>query len=252
MYNMIGTAPITSFGSGKRVLFPKQWGRESSNVTTIEEIPVDLSRELTDGGMYVLDNNENVSFQTLKEENSFEYESSLNERELAFVEPLWSSRGIEDGMDTPYRLPCVQYEEGFFNGRASVFAGLLKITDFEDGMDNEPIREARSYWNQDERNTIYWLANIFYSNRDDDDVMAGLLRVVGAVAGNEPINLLMPLFEEGLRRDSSKVQEAAIMLAEEWRTPECLETLQTATYQSEWIEEYARLVENELKEELGK
>lgn len=149
------------------------------------------------------------------------------------------------------RETLTEYEK-YLDERKEIFIGLLKITDFEDGMDNEPIREARLYWQEDENATIYWFRDIFNTSKNDNDVLSGLLRVVGSVAWKEPIGLLMPMFEEGLQRDSSKVQEAAIMLAEEWRTRECLKALQSATYQSEWMEEYARMVEEELKQELEK
>lgn len=137
------------------------------------------------------------------------------------------------------------------NCEKETFISLLKNTDFEDGMDNEPIRKARLYWQENKNTTIYWLRDIFNNNKNDNDVLTGLLRVVASVAWKEPVELLMPLLEEGLRRNSSKVQEAAIMLTEEWRTHECLKALQGATYQSEWMEEYARMVEEELKQELS-
>lgn len=136
------------------------------------------------------------------------------------------------------------------NCEKETFISLLKNIDFEDGMDNEPIRKARIYWQEDKNTTIYWFRDIFNTIKDDNDALAGLLRVVASVAWKEPSEILLPLFKEGIQRNNSKVQEAAIMLAEEWRTRECLKALQNATYQSDWIKEYAYMVEKELKQEL--
>ena len=63
---------------------------------------------------------------------------------------------------------------------------------------------------------------------------------------------LLPMVIAGLNAPSSKTQEAALMVIEEWRTKQCLDALKTyLNRSSRLIERYAKVVETELEEELG-
>ena len=62
--------------------------------------------------------------------------------------------------------------------------------------------------------------------------------------------MFIPMVRSGLSDKSTLIQEAAIMIIEEWRTKECLDALERTELTSQWIKEYANSVINELKEEL--
>lgn len=81
-------------------------------------------------------------------------------------------------------------------------------------------------------------------------VLAGLLRIIELTIRNEDVDILLPIVKAGLADKSSMVQEAAIMVIEQWRTKNCLEALETSTFHSKMIEVYANQIIEELKEEL--
>ena len=84
----------------------------------------------------------------------------------------------------------------------------------------------------------------------DSDVIAAILRIIGMTVDNEDYDKLLPLVKAGLSDNSSKAQEAAIMVIEKWRSKNCLDAIQTAQFQSKWIREYAKQIELELITEL--
>lgn len=62
--------------------------------------------------------------------------------------------------------------------------------------------------------------------------------------------MFIPMVRSGLSDKSTLIQEAAIMIIEEWRTKECLDALERTVLASQWIQEYANSVIKELKGEL--
>ena len=65
-------------------------------------------------------------------------------------------------------------------------------------------------------------------------------------------NILLPMVLASLRSDNSAEQEAAIMVIEEWRTKECLDAISNVPrFSSDIIADYAKMVTDELKQELG-
>ena len=62
---------------------------------------------------------------------------------------------------------------------------------------------------------------------------------------------MLTIVVSGLRSEVSAEQEAAIMVIEEWRTKECLEAIRSVhKFASDMIEDYAKMVADELEEEL--
>jgi hypothetical protein len=146
-----------------------------------------------------------------------------------------------------------QLNEDFYNfleKHSAVFVWTLKHTDFEDGIENAPITEVKNYIGKNRFVTFSWLHSIYSNNQKDSDVIAALLRIIGMSVDNEDYDKLLPLVKAGLSDNSSKAQEAAIMVIEQWRSKNCLDAIQTATFHSSWIKEYAKQVEKELKKEL--
>lgn len=130
------------------------------------------------------------------------------------------------------------------------FVRILKRTDFEDGMTNYVSDVVEDFIKSNSFVTYSWLSTIYSNYQKDAVVLAGLLRIIELTIRNEDVDILLPIVKAGLADKSSMVQEAAIMVIEQWRTKNCLEALETATFHSKMIEVYANQIIEELKEEL--
>lgn len=130
------------------------------------------------------------------------------------------------------------------------FVRILKRTDFEDGMTNYVSDVVEDFIKSNSFVTYSWLFTIYSNYQKDVVVLAGLLRIIELTIRNEDVDMLLPIVKAGLADKSSMVQEAAIMVIEQWRTKNCLDALETATFHSKMIELYANQIIEELKEEL--
>lgn len=136
--------------------------------------------------------------------------------------------------------------------RSLAFVWNLKHSDFEDGVSNQVVDEVKEYLSKNKYVTITWLNSIFSNNIEDVNVLAALLRVVAMSVDVSYSDTLLPMVIAGLNVPSSKTQEAALMVIEEWRTKQCLDALDTyLNGASRLIERYAKVVKTELEEELG-
>lgn len=134
--------------------------------------------------------------------------------------------------------------------RTQTFVWALKHTDFEDGVENDITKEVQGYIEKNKYVTYLWLSSIYSNNQKDADVLAGLLRVIGMTVELEDTDMLLPMVKAGLSDPQSKTQEAALMVIEQWRTPNCLDAIETAPlFASSWIRSYAEQIKTELKEE---
>lgn len=131
------------------------------------------------------------------------------------------------------------------------FVEELIRMDFEDGMENYLTEEVKGYIQDNALATYSWLNHIYSSNQKNEDVIAGLLRVIAMDVEEEDYDDLLPIVKAGLCDLGARAQEAAIMVIEKWRTKNCLDALQTANIQSLWIRSYAKKVELELIKELS-
>lgn len=131
-----------------------------------------------------------------------------------------------------------------------MFVSELIRTDFEDGMDNYLAEEVRGFIHDNALATYSWINHIYSDNQKNEDVIAGLLRIIAIDVEEEDYDDLLPIVKAGLFDYGAKVQEAAVMVIERWRTNNCLDALQTANIKSPWIRSYAKKVEIELIKEL--
>lgn len=135
--------------------------------------------------------------------------------------------------------------------RTQTFIWTLKHTDFEDGIENDIIKEIEGYIKMNKFVTYLWLHSIYAKNQKDTDILAGLLRIIGMTVEKEDIDMLLTMVKAGLSDSQSKTQEAALMVIEQWRTQNCLTALETApNFSSSWISDYAEQIKLELKKEL--
>lgn len=129
------------------------------------------------------------------------------------------------------------------------FVRILKRTDFEDGMTNYVSDVVEDFIKLNSFVTYSWLSTIYSNYQKDAIVLAGLLRIIELTIRND-VDILLPIVKAGLTDQSTMVQEAAIMVIEQWRTKNCLDALETSTFHSKLIEVYAKQIIEELKEEL--
>lgn len=140
--------------------------------------------------------------------------------------------------------------EKMLNQRTPAFLWSILHIDFEDGMSNSAIEEVEYYLQENEYVTILWLHTIFSQNQLNQNVLAALLRIIAMTIKSEKSDKLMTMVIAGLNQPSSKTQEAALEVIEEWRTEQCLSALHNLQFHSCWIEKYAMIVKKELEEEL--
>lgn len=131
------------------------------------------------------------------------------------------------------------------------FVEELIRMDFEDGMENYLTEEVKGYIQENALATYSWLNHIYSSNQKNEDVIAGLLRIIAMDVEEEDYDDLLPIVKAGLCDLGTSAQEAAVMVIEKWRTKNCLDALQTANIHSPWIRSYAKKVELELIKELS-
>ena len=135
--------------------------------------------------------------------------------------------------------------------RTQTFVWTLKHTDFEDGVENDIIKEVENYIKTNRFVTYLWLHSIYSNNQEDTDILAGLLRIIGMTIEKEDTDMLLTMVKAGLSDAQSKTQEAALMVIEQWRTQNCLTAIETApAFSASWIRDYAEQIKSELKEEL--
>ena len=179
-----------------------------------------------------------------------------------FQDTLGDLSATTNGENTSRRISPVSTEtrdvnlvnQEFYSFLASysqAFIQNLKVTDFEDGVENFASREIRRFIKHNEFVTYTWLNTIFSNNQKDPDIIAGLLRIIGMVVEQDHSDMLLPIVKAGLADTNSKTQEAAIMVIEQWRTKNCLDALQTTFFSYLWLKEYAETIESELIEELA-
>ncbi|MEY8684829.1 hypothetical protein AB9N12_01365 [Bacteroides sp. AN502(2024)] len=138
-----------------------------------------------------------------------------------------------------------------YQSELRTFVWTLKHTDFEDGVENDIIKEVESYIRTNKFVTYLWLHTIYSNNQKDVDVLAGLLRIIGMTVENDDTDMLLTMVKAGLSDPHSQTQEAALMVIEQWRTLNCLAIIETApTFTSSWIRDYAEQIKSELKKEI--
>lgn len=99
--------------------------------------------------------------------------------------------------------------------------------------------------------TYLWFHSLYSRYQTDYEVVSGLLKIINLTVEKSESDLLLPIVKCGLCDSHVETQESAIMVVERWRTKECLDALQTASFSSKWIQAYAKAVASELKLEIG-
>lgn len=128
---------------------------------------------------------------------------------------------------------------------------MVKYGDFADGMRNDITNEVEKFYKSDRNSCLYWIKTTYEEHNNDALFVSNLLRLIAFVATSKnDAKECFRVFQAGIYSVWPSCQESAVMVAEEWRTKECLEELENTTFHGEWLKEYACKVIEELKEEL--
>ncbi len=138
-----------------------------------------------------------------------------------------------------------------FNKRQAKFVYLLHHTIFEDGIENEATEFFSKLFKKDPCISLFWLSGVYTDNMSDVAVVEGILRIISMLDAIEYRKYILPVVKASFSDKNVEIQEAAIMVAENWRNKMCLEALQTTQFASKWIQKYANQVIEELKDELA-
>lgn len=139
----------------------------------------------------------------------------------------------------------------YLRTRTEEISNSIARTEFEDGMDNDVTILIKGFANTNRSATYNWLDELYSKNLNRPSVVQGILRTLAMITKKGDENILLPIVIASLRNNNSAEQEAAIMVIEEWRTKECLDALNSVpAFSSEMIADYAKIVIEELKEEL--
>ena len=139
----------------------------------------------------------------------------------------------------------------YLRTRTEEVASAIAHTEFEDGMDNDVTLLVKDFARMNKSATYNWLDELYSKNLNRSIVVEGILRTLAMITEKGDENILLPIVVAGLRSGVSAEQEAAIMVIEEWRTKECLDAIRSVhIFASDMIEDYAKMVADELEEEL--
>ena len=138
-----------------------------------------------------------------------------------------------------------------FNRKEPKFIYLLHHTNFEDAFDNEATDFFDRLFEKDPCISLLWLNGVYTNNQTDTAVLEGILRIISRLDAPEFRKYIMPLVKASFNDKHASVQEAAIMVAENWRNKMCLEALESTEFASNWMKSYAESVIGELREELA-
>lgn len=138
-----------------------------------------------------------------------------------------------------------------FNLQSHKFLYLLHHVTFEDGCENEATDFFQEMLAADASIALLWLHGFYAEHQDDHEAVEGILRILSMIDIPEYQKYVLTLVKASFNANDSAVQEAAIMIAENWRNEMCLKALETTVFANEWIKTYASKVKKELKEELG-
>ena len=138
-----------------------------------------------------------------------------------------------------------------FNKKNTKFVYLLHHTNFEDAQENEATQFFAELYKQDPCISLFWLNGVYTDNQKDVAVLEGILRIISMLDAPEYRKYILPMVKASFNDTHVEVQEAAIMVAENWRNKMCLDALTSTQFASNWIKDYANQVIEELREELA-
>lgn len=143
-----------------------------------------------------------------------------------------------------------------------VFLSLLYHSDFEDGESNDAIEYIKDKLSENSIATTSWLCELFSAYQIDSDnptsssfVAYGIMRILAYVNNEDCFGYikgqLIQLLNSALTTNVSYIQEAAIMVIENWRDKDLITLLQQAVIKDTCLSSYRDSVLEELNESVN-
>lgn len=130
------------------------------------------------------------------------------------------------------------------------FIQLLKYSFFEDGMLNPAIEFVEERFNWNPYVTFFWIHDLYGKYADTPFVLSGLLRCVAWCVEEDMGDSVIALMIAGLVHRDTDVNEAALMVGESIRSEKVLQALSNHKLDFVPLENYRRVLIEELQEEL--
>lgn len=164
---------------------------------------------------------------------------------------LLSKRNISESTNqTSINIQNFEFLQ-FLRSKEVYFITLLHRCDFEDGVINDSITFIQQNLQINKSVTCNWMNELYGKFIEDKLVLCGILRIIAFLHITHYESTFIPMILASLRDSSTDCQEAALMLIEVIRTPECIDAIKNTEFSSPWIKEYADNVLEELELEIG-
>lgn len=141
-------------------------------------------------------------------------------------------------------------DKDYFNSQADAFKMLCHTTTFEDGYRNSLTDRFDEYYELNPTVSLIWLYSFYNKNQKDDSVKEGILRILSFIDDTEIQDIMLTMVKASLNDINPSIQEVAMMVIENWRTEECLNSLLTTEFANPWMKDYSKKIIAELKAEL--
>jgi len=142
------------------------------------------------------------------------------------------------------------------------FISILKYADFEDGYSNEAIEFVSKKFEESPFVASVWLHNIFnqcymgaeFNDMGRDELLFGILRIIAYLNDKEYFGYIQENLSNlvllGLKENDINIQDAALMVIENWRDEKSFNMLNSTDFSGSVLKDYAEKLKTELKLEL--
>lgn len=143
------------------------------------------------------------------------------------------------------------------------FISILKYVDFEDGYSNNAIEFVSKKFEESPFVASVWLGNVFnqcyvgaeFNNIGRNELLFGILRIVAYLNDKEYFGHIQENLSNlvllGLKEDDTSIQDAALMVIENWRDEKSFDMLNSVDFSQSILKNYAEKLKSELKTELS-
>lgn len=143
------------------------------------------------------------------------------------------------------------------------FISILKYADFEDGYSNDAIELVSKKFEESPFVASVWLGNVFnqcyvgaeFNDMGRNELLFGILRIVAYLNDKEYFGYIQENLSNlvllGLKEDDTSIQDAALMVIENWRDKKSFDMLDSVDFSQSILKNYAEKLKSELQTELS-
>ncbi len=143
------------------------------------------------------------------------------------------------------------------------FISILKYVDFEDGYSNDAIKFVSKKFEESPFVASVWLGNVFnqcyvgaeFNNMGRNELLFGILRIIAYLNDKEYFGYIQENLSNlvllGLKEDDTSIQDAALMVIENWRDKKSFDMLNSVDFSQSILKNYAEKLKSQLQTELS-